>query len=297
MSSAISTKGVKRVFTGGGPINAVSIASTGTGEGHWEHVYGSWKPAQWWIFFGRRWVTMPLNFFVIEHANGLVLFDAGQDRAVVTDPNYWPPGFTATVMRNLFKFHIGPDDTLPKQLDLIGYSLPDIDRVVCSHLHADHVGRVQELLHADLFVSEVEWNHMMQPHSERHMIFRERIAVPGANWTQISFNPMNEPAILPFARGYDLMGDGTMILLPTPGHTPGSISLLVRPDQGPPLLLAGDLSYRPELLENDRLPGTGDRRGLLDSFSKVRALKAGNPDLVILFSHDDRAAERLGEIR
>jgi glyoxylase-like metal-dependent hydrolase (beta-lactamase superfamily II) len=295
MSTATWTKGTKRTFTGGGPITAVSIASTGTGDGHWEHVYGSWKPALWWVFFGRRWLTLPLNFFVIEHADGLVLFDAGQDRAVVTDPDYWPPGFTGTVMRKLFKFHIDPDDTLPKQFERLGYSLSDVEKVVCSHLHADHIGRVQELLHANLYVSEVEWNNMMQPHSERHMIFRNRIEVPGAHWTRISFDSLDDPGVLPFTHGHDLMGDGSMILLPTPGHTPGSMSLLVKPEQGPPLLLAADLSYQPELLEKDQLPGTGDRRGLLDSFSRVRGLKQREPALVVLFSHDARAEQRLEE--
>lgn len=294
MSKATLTKATKRVFAKGGPIKSVSVASTGAGEAHWEHVYGSRKPAMWWIFFGKKRTTLPLNFYVIEHASGLVLFDAGQDRAVVTDPNYWPPGFTGTVMRKLFEMHIGPDETLPKQLELLGYSLSDVRKVIYSHLHADHIGRVQELLHADLFVSDVEWNHMLKPHSERYMIFRNPyIEIPGAKWTQITLNHLDDPAILPFTHGYDFMGDGAIILLPTPGHTPGSMSMLVRPKQSPPLLLAADLTYRPELLEKDQLPGTGDKRELLDSFAKVRALKERMPDLVILFSHDAQAARRL----
>jgi hypothetical protein len=54
MSTATVTNATKRVFAGGGPINSVPIASTGTGEGHWEHVYGSRKPAQWWVFSDRK---------------------------------------------------------------------------------------------------------------------------------------------------------------------------------------------------------------------------------------------------
>jgi glyoxylase-like metal-dependent hydrolase (beta-lactamase superfamily II) len=293
MSTATLTKATKRVFANGGPIKAVSVANTGTGEVHVEHVYGSRKNPMLWIFFGKKWVTIPCNFYAIEHAKGLVLFDAGQDRAVVTDPNYWPTGFTGTVMRKLFKISIGPDETLPEQLKRLGYSLSDVRKVICSHLHADHIGKVRDLLHADLIVSDAEWKHMLQRHSERHMIFRNYIEIPGAKWRQISFNPLSDPSILPFTKGYDVMGDESMILLPTPGHTPGSMSMLVRPKEGPALLLAGDLSYQPELLERDQLPGTGNKRDLLASFAKVRALRKRMPDLVILFSHDAQAAGRL----
>ena len=87
-----------------GPVKSVSVISTGTGEGHREHVYGTRKPALWWIFFGRQWVTLSINVFVIEHSDGVVLFDTGQDRAVVTDPNYWPKGFTGTITKMATNF-------------------------------------------------------------------------------------------------------------------------------------------------------------------------------------------------
>jgi glyoxylase-like metal-dependent hydrolase (beta-lactamase superfamily II) len=294
MSTAPLSTATKRRFENGGAVRAVSVASTGTGELHAEHVYGSRKNPMLWIFFGKKWIALPINFYVIEHENGLVLFDAGQDRAVVTDPDYWPRGFTGTVMRKLFKISIGPDEILPRQLERLGYSLSDISKVVFSHLHADHIGRIQELLHADLIVSDREWDHMLERHSERHMIFRNYIEIAGAKWNRISFEAMDDPDIRPFTHGYDLMGDGSMMLLPTPGHTPGSMSMLARPEEGPPLLLAGDLSYQPELLERDQLPGTGEKRDLLDSFAKVRALRERMPNLALLFSHDARAASILG---
>ena len=91
------------------------------------------------------------------------------------------------------------------------------------------------------------------------------------------------------------MGDGSIILLPTPGHLPGSLSMLVRRDGAPPLLLIGDLTYGVELLERGQLPGTGDKKELRASFAKVLALKERMPDLVILASHDTHAAEALRE--
>ena len=81
-----------------GRIKSVSVINTGWGEAHREHVYGSRKPTLWWILFGRRWVRVPINVYVVERSDGLILFDAGQDRAVVTDPGYWPDRITSFFM-------------------------------------------------------------------------------------------------------------------------------------------------------------------------------------------------------
>jgi glyoxylase-like metal-dependent hydrolase (beta-lactamase superfamily II) len=89
------------------------------------------------------------------------------------------------------------------------------------------------------------------------------------------------------------MGDGSLILLPTPGHTEGSISLLIRRGARPPLLLVGDLTYGAELLERRQVPGVGNRRRLAETTGKVLALKEQMPDLVILPAHDPTAAARL----
>ncbi|UGV41379.1 N-acyl homoserine lactonase family protein [Methanococcoides orientis] len=279
------------------PIKSVSVISTGTGEAHWEHIYGSRKSALWWIFFGRRWVTIPINVYVIEHSDGLVLFDTGQDRAVVNDSDYWPGGITGLFLRHLFRFHIGPDDTLTRQLEISGYSVADVRKAVISHLHCDHIGGIREIPQADLIVSNEAWEHMLGPeHPERHAVFRRDIDLPDAKWQRITFQPTDDPSIAPFTHAFDLMGDGSMILLPTPGHLPGSLSMLVRRNGAPPLLLISDLAYRTELIERGQFPGTGDIEELQASYAKVLALKEKIPDLIILATHDPGAAEALGKV-
>ena len=89
------------------------------------------------------------------------------------------------------------------------------------------------------------------------------------------------------------MGDGSMTLLPTPGHTPGSLSMFVRSQGLPPILLVGDLTYELDLLMNDQVPGIGDAAALRSSFAKVRALKEQLPELVLLPAHDPNAMEAL----
>jgi len=82
-----------------------------------------------------------------------------------------------------------------------------------------------------------------------------------------------------------------MVLLPTPGHTAGSMSMLIRQQGWDPILLVGDLTYETALLEQDIVPGTGDKDALLASFAKVRRLKQRLPGLAIVASHDFAAKD------
>ncbi len=275
-------------------VQKVSVVTTGCAHAHVEHLRGTNKPDLWWIFFGKERMRLPVNVYVIEHADGLVLFDAGADPRVVTDPDYWPDRITGLFMHNLFDWEITPEDNLANQLARAGYSAADVSKVVISHLHADHVGGIHDVPQANLFTAREAWEHMMAPQSERKMVLRRDIAVLGAKWNEITFSPTDDPELAPFTESFDLMGDGSMIVLPTPGHMPGSVSMLVKHNEGPPLLMIGDLTYGDEFLEQDITPATGDTEVLLESFAKVRALRETMPDLVILPAHDLRAAEKLG---
>jgi glyoxylase-like metal-dependent hydrolase (beta-lactamase superfamily II) len=197
-------------------------------------------------------------------------------------------------MRHIFRWHIGPEDTLTTQLGRVGYAAADVRKAVLSHLHADHVGGIAEIPQADLYAAAEGFAYMRGPdHPERHFVFRDRIEIPGARWHAIAFDRTNDPTLAPFTEAFDLMGDGSLIVLPTPGHLEGSVSMLVRRGKAAPLLLIGDLTYEESLLQHDRFPAVGDRNELRSSFAKVRAMKQRMPDLVILPAHDSSAAEKL----
>ena len=274
-------------------IKSVQVFSTGSGGQHLEHRYGSRLPSLWWVLTSKSWVEIPINIYLFEHRNELVLFDAGLDTAIGSDPNYVSSSIGRFFLHRLFRLHIGPDDTLTAKLNGLGYDVADVSKVIVSHLHFDHIGGIKEVPQAELLVSGDEWRQLSDPHPEREFILREHIEVPGAKWKQIEFAPTDDPLFAPFGGCYDVMNDGSMILLPTPGHTPGSMSLLVRTANYPPLLMVGDLTYEVDLLMKDRVPGTGDIGQLRSSFAKVRALKEQLPNLVILPSHDPTAAEVL----
>lgn len=277
----------------GRSITALKVFSSGSAEQHAEHRYGSSLPQLWWVFFGRSWVPLPLQFFLIEHHKGPILFDTGIDPAIMTDKSYIRQAVGRFLLPRIFRLHLDERDRVDHVLADAGVAASDIRTAIISHLHFDHVGGIAQIPQADLLVSDREWAMLSEPHPEREWILREHIEVPTAKWRQISFAPSDDPLFEGFGGVYDVEGEGSMILLPTPGHTPGSMSLLIRQDGWKPILLVADLTYETALLEADQVPGTGDKETLLASFAKVRKLKEQLPDLEIVASHDLAAREAI----
>ena len=245
----------------------------------------------WWILTSRRWLTgRPINVYVVEHSEGLVLFDTGQDRASVTDPDYFPDRPVGLIYDRLARFEVGEDETLTAGLGRLGYRTTDVTTAVISHLHQDHIGGVAEIPDADLLVSADEWRSLQRPMAEARGLLRDHIERPGLRWSPVELETLDDPSLAPFASGRDLFGDGALVVLPTPGHTPGSMSMLVRQPAMPPLLLAGDLTYDVHAFERGLMGGVGSRRRLRHTRDLVLALRANNPGMRILAAHDPAAA-------
>jgi N-acyl homoserine lactone hydrolase len=274
-------------------IHSLRVLSSGWGEQHREHRYGSSKPRLWWALTSRSWVKVPISYFFIEHRDGPLLFDTGLDPAIASDPQYIDSAIGRFLMKRIFRLHLSEDDGLDKIMAKAGVSPHAIRCAVISHLHFDHVGGIRHIPQAELLVSEREWAQLSEPHPEREWILKEHIERPEAQWLPFTFSPNRDPLFEGFAGTYDVAGDGSMILIPTPGHTPGSISMLIRRTGWAPILLVADLAYEAALIERNVVPGTGNKEALLSSYTKVRLLKERLPDLVVITSHDFSAADAI----
>ena len=278
-------------------VKRVARFSTGTVDIHPQHAYRRRSPMYWWVLTSRRWLTgRPINVYVIEHADGLVVFDAGQDRASVTDAGYFPDGPVGTIYDRLARFDIGETETFGAGLDRLGYGAGDVTTAVISHLHQDHIGGVRDIPQAELLVAAEEWRSLRRPLPEARGLLRAHIDIPGLRWSPVQFEPLEGRAgasLRPFTNGRDLFDDGSLVVLPTPGHTAGSVSLFVRRNDGPPLLLVGDLTYDIHAFERGVHSGVGSRRRLARTRQAVLALREANPGLRILAAHDPAAAQLL----
>jgi N-acyl homoserine lactone hydrolase len=214
-------------------------------------------------YLGDGWSdeTLPVNVFLVHHPDGLCLFDTGQT-ARAAGPGYhqrWHP------FLRLARFELGPEDEIARQLVRAGVDPYAVRWVVLSHLHTDHVGGVGAFPEAEVLVSRVEWERA------QGLAGRLRGYVP-QHW------PLREPSLLEFSGpndSYDVAGDGSLLVVPTPGHTPGHIALVARDEDGG-FFLGGDVAHGPAELP-DEVAAYCEREGL-----------------TVLLAHDDGALTAQG---
>ncbi len=162
--------------------------------------------------------TLPVQAFLVEHPAGLCLFDAGQS-ADAARPGYLPRWHP---FLRLARFELGPDDEVGAQLRASGVQPAEVRWVVLSHLHTDHVGGIGPFAGAEILVSRIEWEHA------QGRAGRIRGYLP-QHWPREARPRLVDPSgppLGPFAWSLDLAGDGSLVLVPTPGHTPGHLSLV-----------------------------------------------------------------------
>lgn len=186
-------------------------------------------------------VTIPVPCFLIEHPRGLVLFDTGIIMEASEDPlSVYSP---QTLAFNNLAY--SPEQRVDRQIEALGFSVTDVTHVVVSHLHDDHTGGLKLFPHADIYIGAGELPHAYWPHPPQRNLFRYRDIDPtrGFNWHEL-------------ADDHDLFGDGSIVVLRLPGHTPGSSGLLVRlPSRN--LILTGDAVHLRAAIEKT-MPMGGD---------------------------------------
>jgi N-acyl homoserine lactone hydrolase len=183
-------------------ITRVARFSTGSVDIHPQHAYRGRSPMYWWILTSRQWLTgRPINIYVVEHTDGVVLFDTGQDRASVTDPSYFPDGPVGLIYRRLARFEVSEDETLTAGLARLGYRPTDVTTAIISHLHQDHIGGVREIPDAELVVSAEEWRSLHRPLADARGLLRGHIDVPGLRWSPVELAALQDLSLAPFTSG------------------------------------------------------------------------------------------------
>ncbi len=269
-----------------GPVRAVHALTLGEVQVRPKNIEGTGTPMLWWTLTARTWSPwLPVLAFVIEHDQGMVLFDTGQSPDSLTDPDYYPGGLLGWVYRRQARFRVPAEQTLPAQLAALGFAPSDITHVVLSHLHQDHAGNLAPFTDVPVYASADELALLEQKTPEMHGVLSTSIPPPGVTLTPVTFADADDEV--------DLFGDGSLVLLSTPGHTPGSMSLLIRRPDAAPLLLVGDVTYDPDLLWRGIVPDVGDRRAQLETATRIAGLRAASPALRVLAAHDPRALASL----
>ena len=180
---------------------------------------------------------LPMWSWIIETRNELILVDAGAR-----------PGASGGVTRT--RFHVSPEQGLLQKLARRGYRPGDFDRVLLTHLHGDHVGGLAEFDARRVWVAKPEWDPVAHfPGS----LMRVMTAPVPRGFVPRVFE-FTGPPMFGFSSSWPVTPDGSILALPTPGHSPGHTSYLVRTGKGA-VLLAGDVTYDLPALEAQRDQG------------------------------------------
>lgn len=205
--------------------------------------------------------TVVGSCYLIGHGDKYLLWDAGLSAALVGKTTETPG------RRTSLKEALGP------QLQRIGVKPEDIDFVGISHLHADHVGQAATFPKATLLIGKRDFEILSAPSAD---------GSPRAIEPWISGGGTKEL----LSGDKDVFGDGRVVVLATPGHTPDHHSLLVRLRDKGPVLLTGDLYHMTENVALRGMPATNfNRAETLASFDRFQGI-AKNLKATVIIQHE-----------
>lgn len=209
--------------------------------------------------------NMPVTGYLVVHPKGTLLFDTGLSDTLIGRPLY------ENVIKGYAQIKF---NTLKGQLADVGYSPESIDYLVLSHSHFDHTGNAHYFTNSKLLTTKPEYEAMFGPNGRNSMNYKDFAVLAGNRVELISGD-------------YDVFGDGSVQILPTPGHTKGHVALYVNLKNTGGVVLTGDLYHYREEFTLGRMPEAEKTTGTPESREKINEfLKRTNSTLWIGHSMD-----------
>ena len=205
-------------------------------------------------------VQLTASCYLIKHGEEYMIWDTG-----------YPVGDTPTAPKTPLVDLLAQLKDTPDQIKYVGIS----------HYHGDHTGQASSFPKATLLIGKGDWDVISDPKSPA------ATTAPFTTW--ISGGGKVEP--LPGDK--DVFGDGSVVILNTPGHTPGHHSVLVRLQEMGPVLLTGDLAHFHENYDSNGVPSFNtDRAATLASLDRFKKI-ATNLKATVIIQHDSRDVGKL----
>jgi N-acyl homoserine lactone hydrolase len=199
--------------------------------------------------------------YLIKHGDDYMMWDTGQSTSAGA---------------------VAPKVSLVDLLAQLKVTPEQVKYVGISHYHGDHIGQANSLPKATLLIGKGDWDALTSPNPPA-----------GLNPQLVSNWISGGGKVEPLPQDKDVFGDGSVVILNTPGHTPGHHSLLVKLAQMGPVILSGDFVHFHENYETNGVPIFNfDRAQTLASIERIKKI-AANMKANVIIQHDARDIDKL----
>ena len=207
-------------------------------------------------------LTFTFSCYLIKHGDDYMVWDTG-----------YAPGSNPNAAKVSLAERLAEVKVKPEQVKYVGIS----------HFHQDHTGQLSPLTNATLLIGKGDWDGI-----------NANPPMQGANVAGFKdWMGPNARKVEPLALDKDVFGDGTVMVIRTPGHTPGHMSALVRLRSGKSYLLTGDAVHFHENWETNGVPGFNySRADTLASMDRMKKI-AANLGATVVIQHDPRDIGKL----
>jgi glyoxylase-like metal-dependent hydrolase (beta-lactamase superfamily II) len=226
--------------------------------------------------------SFAMGGILVEHPRGNLLFETGFGRNVDDHVRQSP-----LVMRSLTEYSKGTP--VADQLTAAGIDPHRLTGIVLTHAHWDHVSGIDDMRDVPVLVTQEERDFIASGGRATGLI---------RGFGSLPYKVYGFPngPYLGFERSYDMFDDGSVVLVPAGGHTPGSIIAFITLPGSHRYALVGDIVWQREGVEIPAERPWLSRRIADDDEAQVRTvvvrlhmLKERFPELVVVPAHDERS--------
>jgi glyoxylase-like metal-dependent hydrolase (beta-lactamase superfamily II) len=251
----------------------------------WRKAFGIGVPKD-------RWLKVPVISFLVEHPGaGPILVDTGFHGSVAANP----AANLGRLARFTFKdIEMQPEQAVAAQLREKGIQPSSVAAVVMTHLHLDHASAIADFPQSTFVFSTAEWN-AATTQGQFHGYVKRQFD-HAFDYRTLDFDGPDAAGFTGFGRTFDLLGDGSIRLVFTPGHTLGHLSVVLRL-KGREILVAGDAMYMTRTLTDHHLPYRVEDEHLFKrSLREIELYARETPDALIIPGHDWEAWQALDAV-
>ncbi|MGW7256430.1 MBL fold metallo-hydrolase [Streptomyces sp. NPDC054834] len=240
-------------------------------------------------FFDKR--DFYIGAALIKHPQGDLLVDSGFGRDIAKQFATMPRLFQKITKYEVWKPAV-------EQLEAADYDFSRLSGILLTHAHWDHMSGIPDFPDLPVLVSRRDRAAFYNP--EIFGNFRGYFRETPFKWQEFTFEG---GPYLGFPRHHDVYGDGSIVCVPAPGHTPGSIVIFVTLPHQVRYALVGDLVWQREGLTRRlerpfpiRRLGDFDAEGNRQNILRMASIMQRIPDLIVVPAHDQRAFAEMSQL-